>query len=220
MKIALCYSGNLRTFEHCVKNHSTIFEKADVYVSTWDSISLSNTMNDDWHTKVNIEVPNIVDYNYIDNLIPANFTLRDVSIESYDNQSFTELQNYNHLWYQYYQIKKCFDMVGDNYDIIVRIRPDITIGKFHYDVDKITFNKNVWYNHEYKEGLTHINEMVWVSNYEFMEKSVKVFNNLVYLNETLSKDEFYGESIMYNSLKIEGLIKYLNFFDFEYKVIR
>ena len=46
MKIAICYSGNLRTFSHCVKNHAEIIKEADIYISTWDTIRFSDKDNE------------------------------------------------------------------------------------------------------------------------------------------------------------------------------
>lgn len=221
MKFAICYSGNLRTFEYCVKNHAQFFKKADVYISTWDTISLSETINDPWHIKVDTNIPTKVDVGYIQSLIPDNFNIKDINIESYENYKVTPLQNYNHLWFQYYKIKDCFNLVKDDYDFLIRIRTDITINKFYFEKGKLTFNENVWYNHKYNQNHhAHINEMIWVSDYELMEKSVRIYDNLETLNNTLPYDKFYGESITYNSLKMENLLDSLNFFDFEYRVIR
>jgi len=57
MKIAICYSGNLRTYEHCVKNHFEIIGNADIYISTWDEIKESNNINDPWHHKIHLNRP-------------------------------------------------------------------------------------------------------------------------------------------------------------------
>lgn len=215
MKIALCYSGNLRTYEYCVKNHSELLgNNTDIFVSTWDTINRAERINDPWHFKCENIMPNSCDEKYIEKHTPKNFNIVSIKIESYKDYSFS-----NQLLYQYLKIKDCYNLISnpENYDFIVRIRPDIVIENFVFEREKLVFDQHIWYNYKYTPNVTFsTNEMIWSGNYELMEKSVRIIDNFT----EVSKYEPNGECICYRNLEYENLIDKTVFRNFNYKVIR
>jgi len=171
MKIAICYSGNLRTYEHCVKNHFEIIGNADIYISTWDEITESNNINDPWHHKINLNLPKKTDINYINKVTPIGFNIKSIKIDNYRDFNFKSLKSDNHLSYQYFKIKDSYNLIEnyiEKYDFIIRLRPDITIKEIAFDKNYILFNKYIWYNYEYKGNQNAINETLWI--YIFRKK--------------------------------------------------
>lgn len=224
MKIAICYSGNVRTFEHCVLSHSRLFQNADVYFSVWDDFGRVEKINDAIHHKIDLNLPHKVSENYLTDKTPSNFCIKGIKIDSYsvlDNS--IELKKDNHLKYQYYKTRDAYGMIPNNaeeYDIVVRLRCDITIENFHHDTDTIVFNKDIWYNLGWSPEHQLMNEMIWVANPDLMARSVRMFDNLEYLNSTLTMSQMYGESVFYFHLVKENLLPYASFFDFNYNIIR
>lgn len=66
---------------------------------------------------------------------------------------------------------------------------------------------------------SNINEMIWISNYDLMEKSSRIYDNFQTIKKTLGKN-MYGESCCYQNLLLENIVDHLEFFNFEYTVIR
>lgn len=213
MKIALCYSGNMRTYEYCVKNHANIFQNPDVYISTWDSIDRVEKINDEWHYRIDTDIQRECNYEYIEKHAPKTFSLKKVNIEKYSSYNFP-----TGLHYQYHKIKDCFGLIDDidQYDYIVRIRSDITISSIKYQENKLVFNRNIWINYPFSKESKKINEMIWIASPKLMEKSVKIYDNL----EKMDRGDFYGEAICYQNLEIEKIIDDVVFFDFNYRVVR
>lgn len=213
MKIALCYSGNMRTYEHCVKNHAELFQNPDVYISTWDSIDRIAKINDDWHYRFEADIQKNCDYQYIEKHTPKSFSIKGVNIEKYSSYSFS-----TNLHYQYHKIKDCFNLIKNpsEYDFIVRIRPDITISDISFNDNKLVFNSCIWHNYYFSNAAKKVNEMIWIAQPDLMSKSVKIYDNL----EKFAKDDFCGEAVCYQNLIIEDILKDTIFFNFNYRVVR
>lgn len=238
MKVALCYSGNFRTFNECSLNHYQFFknisDEIDIYFSTWSDIKYTLNLNDPKHffCKNRISENEKITENLIRQYIPQNWQIKSIKIQDYNTVSNFIWKNYNlkekNLLYQYYKIKDCFDNLdrSQNYDLIVRIRPDITLNKLvlkdriieEVNNKKIIFNTNVWYNYPFSNR--DINEMLWISNYDLMEKSAKIFDNFSKIKQNVGDSGMYGEKICYTNLILEGIQDSVVFFDFDYNVIR
>lgn len=236
MKIALLYSGNFRTFNDCTQNHleffGDVFDNIDVYFSTWSEIKYTPWLNDPVHSYSNDRILETTKVNedLIKNYIPKKWNLVSVDIQDYnsvDHLKFDESDK--SLILQYYKIKKCFDLVPkkNDYDLLIRMRPDIKIGnKLGFDLlshlvesKKILFNTNVWFDYPFQKKNSNINEMIWISNYDLMEKSSRIYDNFQTIKNTLGKN-MYGESCCYQNLLLENIVDHLEFFNFEYTVIR
>jgi hypothetical protein len=221
MKIAICYSGNLRTYEHCVKNHFEIIGNADIYISTWDEITESNNINDPWHHKINLNLPKKTDINYINKVTPIGFNIKSIKIDNYRDFNFKSLKSDNHLSYQYFKIKDSYNLIEnyiEKYDFIIRLRPDITIKEIAFDKNYILFNKYIWYNYEYKGNQNAINETLWISTPDLAKKTSSIYDNLEKINNSIKN--IYGEAVCYKNLEIENILNKVKTFDFKYNVIR
>lgn len=223
MKIAICYSGNLRTFSHCVKNHAETIKEADVYISTWDTIRFSDKDNDPWHIRITIPVPKIITESYILDNTPSNFTIKNIKIDNEKKCVIKDIKQHQYLSYQYFKIWDAYQLIinsHNNYDYIIRLRPDITIDSMVYVSNKIVFNQYTWYNYAYNNTAKTINEMIWVSDMNRMQKSVNIYDNLTILDSKLDKEKVFGESICFANLEHENLLEDLYIHNFNYRVIR
>jgi hypothetical protein len=225
MKIAICYSGNIRTYETCVKNHSSLLESADIFISTWDDFGFRDTINDSWHILSERTNESLVTEEYIIKNTPNNFNIVEIKIEKYDSHLFysADINISFGLQCQYYKIKDSYDLLlnsGKKYDYVIRLRPDITVNSFIFLKDLIVFNTHIWEDFPFNVNRTCINEMIWISNMDIMEKSVNIYNNLHKIDISLDTDTKYGESICLRNLEIEKINKKIKTHDFNYRVIR
>jgi hypothetical protein len=231
MKVAICYSGNLRTYEHCVLNHSKLIDSADVYISTWDEIKFSDSINDNWHHKINLKVPDKISEDYIVEKTPSNFNIKSIKIDNLEKVKLKSIKENpvdsvgptQPLSNQYYKIKDSYDLLnksGEEYDFVIRLRPDITIDRFYFEKDKIIFNNFIWYNLPFSLKEKSINEMIWISNMEFMKKACKIYDNIEKINDILSPESVYGESFCFQNILLENLLDHLKFENFNYRVVR
>lgn len=230
MKIAICYSGAIRTLSQTIENNLNFFNFADIdlYFSVWNHFGYSDKINSPDY----IFAPTrdcIINETYIRNL---SLNIKKVDIEQYiaNNYSF-ELKNgldNQGLAAQYYKINKCFNLIEDEYDAIVRLRCDMLLNnKFDKNYledalenDKIIFPSKIWYNHEWKNHGS-INEMLWISNYKNMKKACNIYNNVEKMNDIIELGEKnYGEKICYINLEVENMTSKIQTYDFDYRILR
>lgn len=229
MKIAICYSGNFRTFNECVENHAQIFnslsENIDVYFSTWSTINYVDTLNDPIHFRRQEKLSENTEINeaFVKKYIPQNWNLVKCKIDEYSNFIFS-----HNLQYQYFKIKDCFSLINNpnEYDIIIRMRTDVKLNSFmskesflnEIQNNKLIINQYTWYNYSFCNR--DMNEMFWFSNPNIAEKMVNVFDNFELLKNQLQNDEFYGERVCYKNVCTEKLENNISIFNFNYNVIR
>ena len=146
MKVAVCYSGNFRTFRQLIENHKQNFLSlydCDVYCSFWNHYGVSlrhyywadNEFNNKLIATGAVETDLITEED-------KDFILKElnpVSVEYEDFNSkkdlFTEMsrdiQNrhtrpyYRNIVSMFYKIWKCNNLVKKDYDVVVRMRPDM-----------------------------------------------------------------------------------------------
>lgn len=218
MKIAICYSGSTRTFEYCVKNHASLIPNADVYISTWSDPQRVDKVAPPWYEYLDIKVPDKITYDYLEKCIPSNFKLKKIVISDYFDCP-PEFQYRPELYFQYYKIKEAYNLIEEDYDIIVRCRMDITISHFPEQFsNNLMFDPYVWADEKILDR--KINEMIWLGTPDVMLKSVKIFDNLPKIQTITDQNTYFGESICYNNLLLEGLFDNIQFFEFGYKVWR
>lgn len=224
MKIALCYSGSLRTFSDCVGNHSLFFKNPDVFISTWSNNSRSQKINDPWHKKGKGTYPNEVTKSYIENLLPKTFKLNNLNIENFREDIVLPIncQNKTSLSCQYYKIKDCYDLIPEpySYDFIIRIRGDMLISDVKFSDKKLIFPDNIWYNYPASHSQRRVNEMLWISNPELMRKSTSIYKNLLLINNQLGNNDMHGERICFQNLLNENLLDFIEYFSFKYNILR
>lgn len=226
---ALLYSGNLRTFPLCVKNHAQVFGPADVYMSISDEWGYIDKINDPWHKRADLadfpwngtgkRMTGDITPDLINRLLPKEFTLKELKITPNSELVFKDwLRKDNHLLYQYWYTEDCFNLVKKDYSSLVRIRPDITIQRFAPVSNNIAFSSHVWYHklYDYKT----MNEMIWTAPPELMGRTCKILKNIKQIDENLPLVMLYGESVFYEHLKIEGLLDKIEFFEYGWRVWR
>jgi hypothetical protein len=229
MKIAICYSGNFRTFNDCIENHFKIFSKLsnsiDVYFSTWSSLKYSEGLNDSSHffSEKRLDTNTEITEELIEKYIPDRWNLVKCKIDNY-----SDFEDFSNLECQYFKIKDCFYLIdpSSGYDVIIRMRTDVKLNNFmdsdlffeEITKNNIIFNNYTWY--EYQFCNRDINEMFWFSNYEFSKKTVRILDNFNFLKDKLIGNDFYGEKICYENLILEGIENKILLFNFNYNVIR
>ena len=145
MKIALCLSGELRTFKHCYKTVSTAFPTADVdiFITTWNREDTSFAKSLD---RVKSVVP--VDDN---SSIFDRFKVleRKWIISGLDQIAFTDFMKPLPIFLLgriEYLAKMSFERAGPEYDYYIRSRPDtkyLTDIERHLVQDKVLVSEDI-----------------------------------------------------------------------------
>jgi hypothetical protein len=242
MKIALQYSGMIRTFKKCylqiletLKEHDV-----DVFVSFWDIPGTSLK-----HSKKTINVFPELEYKNIDEkLIRKEFpelNLKIIDIEKYSKSEEIMNKYQNKLRFkkiipqreftsQYYKIHRCNKLRKEyqkknniKYDWFIRTRPDACFNKIpNLEIIKepiFFLNKYVW---ECPYYLTFnknqdTNENIWMTNNE--ELLDKICNLLFDIDKVWNRN-IYGENLLGKYIIKTGVIKFIKTFDFKLKILR
>lgn len=178
MRIALIYTGHLRTWDKCRTNHEGNFTGHD-FVSFW-------------HT---YEHPGNAP---IFTAIPCEF-YRDMNDHRFNTNKRPEASVANSL-NQWHNMFIGFCLVPCDYDIYVRIRPDIMVGGIDFNQYDCKGN-NVYIPEEKDYG--GINDQFAFGSYEVMKKYYSV-----YLNHAALFDEgvtFHTETMMLKNLEKQGV---------------
>jgi len=143
MKIAVCISGELRTFNNqlVIDSYSKFIEKysPDVFLSTWDHIgeSMNHAYIDPSTSKnkrINIKSEILNTYNNIKSLKIENynewFNSLDEAVKSVvfrDNYFSRTINSYTQIYKIYDSILSKYEYENNNnikYDVVLRVRPD------------------------------------------------------------------------------------------------
>lgn len=240
MKIALCYSGAIRSLSETLSNNLDAFSdfEIDLYFSVWDHMGYSDRINspDYIFGKREIDFTHEVDEDLIRSIVKGKANIKNIKIEKYIPGSyyFNLINGIDNpgLPAQYYKIQDCFNLINDDYDFIVRIRCDMIINQipdksFILDCvkdNKIIFPSAIWYNHYKTEEHSSINEMLWISNFELMKKCCSIYHNTEAINDIIQANQSleinYGEKITYMNLQAEKLVDKIELFNFDYLIVR
>ena len=175
LKIALCISGQLRNFKdsfNSLKSNTNIFEHdVDIYVHTWNNVgsrfpsfthlnsSLSGKfLNAYYNLTIRYKNPE----QYIKKHYPNLFKLFNNSRQA-DFQELSDFYHTNNIviddedlfkgktnqYKMFYKMFQCNDSIKDkHFDIVIRIRPDLSIKNFTFDFYKYlsdSKSKNIIY---------------------------------------------------------------------------
>jgi hypothetical protein len=167
MKIALCLSGKARSSMFC---YSYIYDAfmnnghdVDVFIHSWDDCRVF-----DLYRPKKLEINS--DKEALNTLLPM-LDLSGIKIEG-------NVQN-NVL--MYYSIKKCFDLIDDEYDVVIRARFDLLLQP-KFDIESILNDlKNKKYdiyipNEEFNMG--GYNDQLAIGTFEAMKIYSDTFFNL------------------------------------------
>lgn len=244
MKIAIMYSGSVRTLKETIINNINCFNydgaKIDLYFSIWDHVGYSDRINSPDYILSNRIISNdfIVTKQFIESIVPSNVNIKKIEIEKHSSINFNfDLINgidNNGLSSQYYKILNCFKLLDDSidYDFIVRLRCDILLqNKIQINNlldliknNKIIFTEKIWYDYSFNAEKECINEMIWISNKDNMKKCCSIYENQEKINTILktnkNKNVNFGEKITFMNLIAENLVSNIETFDFNYNVLR
>jgi protein YibB len=226
-KIAICMSGNIRTFNLCNENiHNNIIQpllnsgcQINTFLSTW---------NDD---------------DYTNNLDIINNFFTQIEVENYNNDFFTN--NYSTTQYlnypglccsttssnassMHYKIKKVYELAKKyteinniDYDIIIRIRPDII---YNNQIDLGNIKSSLLNNYlympnshgKYTSVTKNIMDHFFYGNISCMKIAMNTFDNIKQYLET--DHPHTGEGFLNKNISENNII--INRFICSYGVIR
>jgi hypothetical protein len=211
IRIALCFSGHLRSYEHCREN---IEEKimgplksqgitVHSFLSSWSEQGTS---------------PNLT------NFTETEFEVQDIKRfqDTYNTERWKSYSQYSgnttcpNSVSMHYKISKSLAMAkaysekqGFNYDIIVRIRPDV---KYDHCININLIKESLWnqntiympYHHGKYEVVTKfISDQFFFGNAASMEKAMTVYDAIEYL---LKEDcPHTGEGFLWKQIQRTGL---------------
>lgn len=239
-KVAILLSGHLRNFEQIINNFKNNFIKEistefdyDIYIHTWDNnFTRDKIMNHDTHF-LDIKVNN----NYIYNLFQKNgLSVKKIIIENqkelYNSLNINSYLNTNingrsihdkfdidyvkdltnKLFWQYYGHYKLINNLDniDEYDFIIKSRPDIFYDKF----DRKLFEHDIFFpeTHQY-EGV-NINQIFFGGKTKYMTEILHFFQNFIFYNKIINFpviDNYHKTDINFNRIfryYIMNILKY------------
>ena len=125
MKLAVCYSGQLRKLAKTYKENQTPGENCDIYIHTWDNIHNPNLSKvTDYFPDCFLEVE---DYSEFDSIVRGFYNPQ--RSEKSNNKRTKEREHNRYSYAQYYTIYKSLKAAvvsTINYDYYHRTRTDIT----------------------------------------------------------------------------------------------
>lgn len=116
MKIAVCYSGQYRTFDGWQENHQQNLPDADYYYSTWitekDHVDIDNM--------IYFDEP-VVDYNLYEGSFAEKYGKHIKNKPDEEKRLYTAAHQHIAHWYVLQELK-------EKYDVVIRMRYDTFLG--------------------------------------------------------------------------------------------
>lgn len=192
MKIAVCYSGQIRCGPKAVVWHNNFLQEtnADIFIHTWDV-----TANKEWHNESK---------NFIENtqLVSCKNSYQDLyefqqglnkktiltEVENYDNwKNVTKITNLqaSPLWYSWFKSIKMVEWYQNQtnikYDWIIKLRPDIVFPSEYLLKDELIFcNPQKFHAMAYEPY--RVDDVFFIASPEIMLRSSKFFEWLAKRN--------------------------------------
>jgi hypothetical protein len=194
MKIALCISGKPRSSMFCYPYIYDAFmnnkHQVDVFIHSWNECRVLDLYN-----PKKLEINS--DSEALDVLVPM-LDLNGIKIEG----------NINNNVLMYYSIKKCFDLIEGEYDVVIRARFDLLLQP-KFDIESIlTDLKNKKYDiyiptEEFNIG--GYNDQLAIGTYDTMKIYSDTFLNLNKFAHELGRwhpETFLGKQLKDNNIKV------------------
>ena len=208
MRIALCISGQVRhgmaSFPYIYNSFLNNDYEVDVFFHTWNRDEVIDLYNPEF-----LDIENDVD---IRKSLLDNLNLhKDVKVDKTSNIGNNLLM--------YYGIKRVISMVGDEYDIVIRARPDmfmpnklnlkkivsdITSGKYDIQIPSPQFNFGGY------------NDQLAIGSYESMKVYGDFINNIEKTSNTYNK--WHSETLLKLYLDYMGVS--VNQIEYDYRLLR
>lgn len=211
MKIAICISGHLRTFE---KTHASLKRNVldkydcDVFLSTWDNVG--NTLYHAHYPTGFDETDDKIDVGRVKEVYqPTGLAIQNAFDEDvqaikkpFEGLTTRNGANVQHIVPMYYKMWHCNNLrkehqkkTGINYDVVVKCRPDVYIHKLDAEkaMEKIQF----------LPGHCGFNDLIFLGPSDAMSD---VFDLFTILNPTLPFNSFENaENIMHTHVTINNI---------------
>lgn len=233
-KVAILLSGHIRNFQEIINEFKENLIKPieqyydyDINIHTWDTniVEIDYLKRNKYFTKLDINKE------YIYNLFKKNnLNINKIIIENQkevanklDLKTFFEKQLQgkkvdrnviNALFFQYYghyKVLNCLDL-NNNYEFIIKTRPDMFYEKF--DMDLFKYNIFFPFSHQ-KRGIgSNINQLFFGGKTEYMLNILKYFENIIYNNKNFNFtfiDKYDNSNFNLNCLFRTYIYKYLNY---------
>jgi hypothetical protein len=194
MKVALCISGKPRSSMFCYPYIYDAFinneHQVDTFIHSWDMCRVIDLYN-----PKKLEINS--DKAALDMLIPM-LNLNGIEIAG----------NVYHNTLMYYSIKKCFDLIDEDYDIVIRARFDLLLQpKFSIEniLNDLQNKKYDIYipNEEFNMG--GYNDQLAIGTYDAMKIYSDTFFNLNKFSHELKRwhpEKFLGKQLKDNNIKV------------------
>ena len=211
MKIALCFSGQIRTgnlLDKYIKNFlGEVLDFSDIFVHTWN-IRTETSSDIDLAQQRFFEKP-IIFEKFEELYKPKKMVVQNFENKRGGTPLFETLYESNELRKQYQKENKV------DYDFIVKIRPDIIYNRNHYLIDELNEivnddSDNTLYTNDFFEASTRkkVEDVFWIARPKVFDIMA---NFMFYRLENTTVDDYQEQMFEYlgeNNLKLKPLFKY------------
>jgi hypothetical protein len=217
MKVAVCFSGCVRSMPGLIKNHRDhlldLYD-CDVYFSLWDHWGVhehrdteidveGQKISETWKKKL-VEGYKAVAWEFEDFNAKKDELVAKKDIYK-DSPNLGDINTVS----MYYKIQKCFKLVeasGKKYDVVLRIRPDI---EFQSNMVFKPIEENKIYSSLTPSRLLNgwgTNDQICYGSYSSMYKQSKTYDNILTLKQkNIITSCLHPELGLLESYKLEGL---------------
>ena len=167
--------------------------KVDTFIHTWD-----NSRVIDLYNPIKIEIETNTQKELIDFFLNQIYIPRDIKLEG-------RVEN-NLL--QFYSLKKSFDLIPDDYDIVIRCRFDVIMqNKFNLTkiIAEIVDNKYDIFCPDEVFNFGGYQDRIYIGNYKSMQIATSIIENINYLIQKLNRwhpESFLSQLITDNNIRI------------------
>lgn len=184
MRIAVCFSGIIRTGVHCVENIrryiADLWPRCDFFIHTWDYETVKPYARSSWN-----DVPfvprqsKILDLDKLEQFLNA-YTPKSWKMDIY-HQFIKEYPKThgNVVWHtmsRCFELKKKYEAENNfTYDAVIKIRPDVIFPpnrNLAYELDNINLSDRAVYSDVY--SLSRLDDVFWILNSEVADRMINL----------------------------------------------
>lgn len=172
MKIALCLSGHFRDYQKTIEGWKKILNMMDVYIVTYNNVSNDNNSR-------YLDVTNIDKEEIIRLFKPKKYLFLDQI--NFDISKFPNSTNgkQERTLGMYYLIEKCFNLIDEEYDLVIRARPDMFITQELVDtLLKVNLSKLSIFNRADDIIVAQFSDILFCGSFNIMKKVCSLYSNI------------------------------------------